>query len=109
MFAFAVKDKYGDDVGDSESSTDYSSEDSEAEFVTPEVDAAILKIIGKIRQKDSSLYAANGRDFFDGELAVWTGLPHTENPGGELLPSRHIILHRGGKVTRKQSQSWPVI
>ena len=63
----AVKDKYGEADEDDEeySSTDYSSEDSDAEFVTPEVDAAILNIIGRIRKGDDELYQ-DGKDFFDG-------------------------------------------
>ena len=62
-----MKDKYGSDYDeeDEEDSTDYSSEDSDAEFVTPQVDAAILKIIGRIRQGGSDLYQ-DGKDFFDG-------------------------------------------
>ena len=67
-----VQDKYSAQAADagsdeeSESSTEYSSEDSDAEFITPQVDAAILKILGRIRKGDTSIYA-NDRDFFDGE------------------------------------------
>lgn len=52
---------------DSEDETDYSSEDSEAEFVTPQVDAAILKIISRIQSKDSALYDSEG-NLFQGKL-----------------------------------------
>lgn len=67
-----VKDKYGDDFDegddDSESSTDYSSEDDEAEFITPQVDAAILRMISRIRSGDAQLYDENAKkDFFDEE------------------------------------------
>lgn len=48
---------------ESEDETDYSSEDSEAEFVTPQVDAAILKIISRIQSKDSALYDSEGNLF----------------------------------------------
>ena len=72
--ANAVKDKYGSDYeegdgDDDDSSTQYSSEDSEAEFVTPQVDAAILKMISRIRNKDADLYKAEAttKDFFDEE------------------------------------------
>lgn len=73
VYGFAndtVQDKYGPDAfgdedEDSESSTDYSSEDSEAEFVTPQVDAAILKMITKIRKGEDNIYSGN-TDFFAG-------------------------------------------
>lgn len=48
---------------ESEDETDYSSEDSDAEFVTPQVDAAILKIISRIQAKDTSLYDSEGNLF----------------------------------------------
>lgn len=71
VFRYKVKDKYGASAvegnsdEESESSTDYSSEDSNAEFVTPQVDVAILKIISRIREGDKSIYT-NDKDFFDG-------------------------------------------
>jgi hypothetical protein len=57
-----VKDKYGEDAED-EDETDYSSEDSDAELVTPQVDAAILKMIGRIRSGDTQLYDSEGNLF----------------------------------------------
>merc|ERR1711939_533424 len=68
-----LQEKYGADYDpededyESDESTVYSSEDSDAEFVTPEVDAAILKIIGKIRKGDQEIYSAEGKDFFQEE------------------------------------------
>lgn len=76
-----MQDKYGqagagEDEDDSDyESTVYSSEDSDAEFVTPQVDAAIFKIIGKIRKGDTEIYTAAKKDFFDGASAFF---PHPE-------------------------------
>lgn len=57
---YAVKDKYGDDYEASDSDDeDLSSEDSDAEFITPEVDAAILKTLARIKRSDPSVYQAD--------------------------------------------------
>lgn len=58
-----MQDKYGKELEESDDETDYSSEDSEAELVTPQVDAAILKIIGRIQSKDATLYDSEGNLF----------------------------------------------
>ncbi|EGG06722.1 uncharacterized protein MELLADRAFT_86393 [Melampsora larici-populina 98AG31] len=50
-----LKDKYGPDYEESEDE-DLSSEDSDAEFITPEVDAAILKTLARIKRSDPTLY-----------------------------------------------------
>ena len=61
-----LQDKYGKDYSLSdEEDEDLSDEDSDAEFVTPQVDAAILRTLAKIRQKDPSVYE-EGREVFDG-------------------------------------------
>ncbi|KAG0151841.1 hypothetical protein CROQUDRAFT_667555 [Cronartium quercuum f. sp. fusiforme G11] len=53
-----LKDKYGPDYDGEETDEDedLSSEDSDAEFITPEVDAAILKTMAKIKRADPTLY-----------------------------------------------------
>ena len=65
-----VQDKYGKDYQlgdeDEDDETDYSTDDEDAELVTPEVDAAILRTLAKIRAKDPSVYE-EGRAVFDGE------------------------------------------
>lgn len=64
-----VQDKYGKDYqlgdDDEDDETDYSTDDDDAELVTPEVDAAILRTLAKIRAKDPSVYE-DGRNVFDG-------------------------------------------
>lgn len=64
----AVQDKYGNDYqlpDDDDESTDYSTDDEAAELVTPEVDAAILRTLAKIRAKDPTVYE-QGREVFEG-------------------------------------------
>ncbi|GAA6032748.1 hypothetical protein JCM8097_000772 [Rhodosporidiobolus ruineniae] len=71
-----LQDKYGkhyqlpdgDDDDDDDDSEDLSSDDEDAEFVTPNVDAAILATLAKIRAKDPALYEQD-RDIFDEEEA----------------------------------------
>ncbi|GAA5980013.1 hypothetical protein JCM10908_001498 [Rhodotorula pacifica] len=67
-----LQDKYGKDYQlgdeDDEDETDYSTDDEDAELVTPEVDAAILRTLAKIRAKDPSVYE-EGRAVFDEEEA----------------------------------------
>lgn len=58
-----VKDKYGSDYEPSESEEDFSSEDSDAEFITPEVDVAILKTLARIKKQDPKLYQSEGNVF----------------------------------------------
>jgi len=66
-----VQDKYGKDyqfgdAGDSEEdSEDLSDDDEDAEFVTPQVDAAILRTLARIKAKDPAVYEAD-RDVFEG-------------------------------------------
>lgn len=66
-----VQDKYGKDYqfgdqGDSEEdSEDLSDDDEDAEFVTPQVDAAILRTLARIKAKDPAVYEAD-RDVFEG-------------------------------------------
>lgn len=67
----AVQDKYGKDytLSDEESEEEeLSDDDSDAELVTPQVDAAILRTLAKIRNKDPAVYEG-GRQVFDGECA----------------------------------------
>ncbi|KWU43653.1 Krr1-domain-containing protein, partial [Rhodotorula sp. JG-1b] len=67
-----LQDKYGKDYQlgdeDEDDETDYSTDDEDAELVTPEVDAAILRTLAKIRAKDPSVYE-EGRAVFDEEEA----------------------------------------
>lgn len=63
-----MQDKYGKDytLSDEESEEeDLSDDDSDGEFVTPQVDVAILRTLAKIRNKDPAVYE-NGRQVFDG-------------------------------------------
>ncbi|EPX74545.1 krr family protein [Schizosaccharomyces octosporus yFS286] len=64
-----LEEKYGKELAnqndsDDEDESSEESEDSEGELVTPEVDAAILKILTKIRNKDPDIYD-NSQQFFD--------------------------------------------
>ncbi|KAI9601545.1 hypothetical protein H4Q26_001369 [Puccinia striiformis f. sp. tritici PST-130] len=62
-----LKDKYGEDYEPSEDDDeDFSSEDSDAEFITPEVDVAILKTLARIKKHDPKLYQPDG-NFFEEE------------------------------------------
>lgn len=94
-----VQDKYGKDYQlgdeDEDDETDYSTDDEDAELVTPEVDAAILRTLAKIRAKDPSVYE-EGRAVFDGK-----GLPP---PGvGDLLTS-HLFSFPVYPETRGRSR-----
>ncbi|KAH9815248.1 KRI1-like family-domain-containing protein [Melampsora americana] len=51
-----LKDKYGEGYEEESEDEDLSSEDSDAEFITPEVDAAILKTLARIKRSDPTLY-----------------------------------------------------
>ncbi|PLW51921.1 hypothetical protein PCANC_01954 [Puccinia coronata f. sp. avenae] len=62
-----LKDKYGSDYEPSESEEDFSSEDSDAEFITPEVDVAILKTLARIKKEDPKLYQSEGNVFEEEE------------------------------------------
>lgn len=67
-----MQDKYGKDytLSDEESEEEeLSDDDSDAEFVTPQVDAAILRTLAKIRNKDPVVYEG-GRQVFDGACEV---------------------------------------
>ncbi|BGP21708.1 KRR1 interacting protein 1 [Rhodotorula toruloides] len=64
-----LQDKYGKDYQlpeHDDESTDYSTDDEAAELVTPEVDAAILRTLAKIRARDPSVYE-QGREVFEEE------------------------------------------
>ncbi|GAA5994929.1 KRI1 family protein [Rhodotorula paludigena] len=93
-----LQDKYGkdyqlpDDDDDDDDETDYSTDDEDAELVTPEVDAAILRTLAKIRAKDPSVYE-HGREVFDEEEA------HTK----ASRPSS------SSRATAKASSSKPVL
>lgn len=66
-----LQDKYGKDYtlsDEEDEEEDLSDDDSDAELVTPQVDAAILRTLAKIRQKDPSVYE-EGREVFDGPSA----------------------------------------
>jgi len=49
-----------------EDSEDLSDDDEDAEFVTPQVDAAILRTLARIKAKDPAVYEAD-RDVFEGK------------------------------------------
>lgn len=70
-----MKDKYGEDydpnLSDESDSSD-ESEDEEGEQVTPDVDAAILRTLARIRTRDAAIYEAQSR-IFDGECRAKTG------------------------------------
>ena len=48
-----------------EDSEDLSDDDEDAEFVTPQVDAAILRTLARIKAKDPAVYVPD-RDVFEG-------------------------------------------
>lgn len=48
-----------------EDSEDLSDDDEDAEFVTPQVDAAILRTLARIKAKDPAVYEPD-RDVFEG-------------------------------------------
>lgn len=63
-----LDEKYsGKNDGDEDSSSDDETEDEEGEQITPEVDAAILRTIARIRAKDTGIYE-DGKKVFDGEF-----------------------------------------
>ncbi|KDE09816.1 hypothetical protein MVLG_00214 [Microbotryum lychnidis-dioicae p1A1 Lamole] len=83
-----LQDKYGtkldqlssNDEEDSEASTVYSDDDSDAELVTPQVDVAIFKTLAKIRNKDPEVYEPQKMVFAEEEkgLASTSGTASTK-------------------------------
>lgn len=64
-----MKEKYGSDAGEDEEeedSEDLETEDEDGEELTPGVDAAILRLLAKIKRKDPAIYEED-RPVFDGE------------------------------------------
>ncbi|GAA5949086.1 hypothetical protein JCM21900_004854 [Sporobolomyces salmonicolor] len=66
-----LQDKYGKDYrllsdDDDDDSEDLSDDDSDAELVTPQVDAAILRTLARIKAKDPSVYEPD-KDIFEEE------------------------------------------
>ena len=65
-----LQQKYGEEEGDSdESDSEDVTEDEDGEQLTPQVDAAILRTLQRIREKGSDLYDADNR-VFDTEQAL---------------------------------------
>ena len=69
-----MKEKYGSDYeeGDSDEESDSESDESEdedGEELTPAVDAAILRTLARIRNKDPDIYES-GKNVFDGAWSV---------------------------------------
>jgi len=59
-----LQQKYGEEEGDSdESDSEDVTEDEDGEQLTPQVDAAILRTLQRIREKGSDLYDADNRVF----------------------------------------------
>ncbi|SCZ90494.1 BZ3500_MvSof-1268-A1-R1_Chr1-3g02023 [Microbotryum saponariae] len=83
-----LQDKYGTKLDqlssngeeDSEASTVYSDDDSDAELVTPQVDVAIFKTLAKIRNKDPAVYEPQKMVFEEEEkgLASTSGTASTK-------------------------------
>jgi protein KRI1 len=73
QFGPAVKDKYGSDaesnVDDDEDSEDLETEDEDGDELTPGVDAAILRLLAKIKRKDPEIYEKD-KPVFDGMVDV---------------------------------------
>lgn len=65
-----VQDKYGANYtlsDEEDEEEDLSDDDSDGEFVTPQVDVAILRTLARIRRKDPQVYE-EGREVFDGQF-----------------------------------------
>lgn len=65
-----VKDKYGSDAEeeDDEDDSDESTEDEDGEELTPAMDAAILKTLARIKNKDPDIYNS-GKNVFEGSTS----------------------------------------
>ncbi|EJD40330.1 hypothetical protein AURDEDRAFT_153563 [Auricularia subglabra TFB-10046 SS5] len=77
-----LKDKYGSDVDeddlgsdDSESST----EDEDGEELTPQVDAAILRTLARIRKKDPAIYESSKNVFQEEQAKTASSKPLTKS------------------------------
>ena len=93
-----LKEKYGngpveEDDDDDDSDSEDVTEDEDGEQLTPQMDAAILRTLQRIRAKDSDLYDANNR-VFDSEQAA---LAHHAFPTAQRDSS-------GKKVTLRDYQ-----
>ncbi|BGP44834.1 Kinetochore protein Spc24 [Rhodotorula kratochvilovae] len=93
-----LQDKYGKDYQlgdeDEDDETDYSTDDDDAELVTPEVDAAILRTLAKIRARDPTVYE-DGRNVFDEEEAATAaarGAASTSRSSGKASSSKPVLL-----------------
>lgn len=70
-----MKEKYGSDYEEGDSDGEESdsesdeSEDEDGEELTPAVDAAILRTLARIRNKDPEIYES-GKSVFDGAWSV---------------------------------------
>ncbi|GAA6001833.1 hypothetical protein JCM10207_002341 [Rhodosporidiobolus poonsookiae] len=90
-----LQDKYGKDYqlpsDDDDDSEDLSSDDDDAEFVTPQVDAAILATLAKIRNRDPAVYDAE-RNVFDEEEARTTAFSSSSRANKSSSSAKPVLL-----------------
>ncbi|GAA5870321.1 hypothetical protein JCM16303_001963 [Sporobolomyces ruberrimus] len=93
-----LQDKYGKDYqfgdleGESEEdSEDLSDDDSDAEFVTPQVDAAILRTLARIKAKDPAVYEAD-RDVFEEEEMRTAAAAGSAKTSKKASSSKPVLL-----------------
>jgi hypothetical protein len=86
-----VKEQYGSDPDSEEESEtdseDLESEDSDGEELTPAMDAAILRTLARIKQRDPAIYE-EGKNIFGGTYAAFCHSVHS------LI---HSTLFRGAR------------
>lgn len=81
-----LQQKYGDENEDSdESDSEDVTEDEDGEQLTPQVDAAILRTLQRIREKGSDLYDADNRVFDAEQAQLRTGAPSARGSSSKKM------------------------
>ncbi|KAM0793475.1 hypothetical protein ACM66B_000917 [Microbotryomycetes sp. NB124-2] len=94
-----LQDKYGKDItlqdlqdeSEDDDSEDLSDDDSDAELVTPAVDAAILRTLAKIRNKDPSVYETERQVFDEEETAIGSNVK-SKDGSSRQAKSKPVLL-----------------
>ena len=81
-----LQQKYGEEEGDSdESDSEDVTEDEDGEQLTPQVDAAILRTLQRIREKGSDLYDADNRVFDIEQAQLRKGAPSARSSSSKKM------------------------
>ncbi|KIY63150.1 Krr1-domain-containing protein [Cylindrobasidium torrendii FP15055 ss-10] len=108
-----LKAKYGSDYeeGEEEEEEDSESDESEdedGEELTPAVDAAILRTLARIKQKDPGIYASEKNIFTEEQSRVSTAKPRTKAPKeAKPITMRQVRLESALNATSRSPSPEP--